>query len=502
MRTVKFAAAAALLLSAVTTGVVHAESDRSGAACAQSEQVMAHQAGQTITAAPNLPTSCGVMTGYRGGENQISVAKAGVIYAPAVLIPGPAGLGYAQQLPGPRAQTTVSPSGLAITNDAGATWALSLPMGMEWQSTDHAQFVDRTTGRFFYYNLNANPVPQSGISPQEQAPGSQAQLFWTDDAKIWTHTTGCCPAFSENPRFMAAPPTARGPVPQNYPNVLYFCANTTIDLDLLPAGARVCSRSFDGGTTWNEASILFSKPVPQHSECGTNGESYGAGDGRYPQAAPDGSLYVMVACGSKLFLARSTDEALSWPIIKGPNGPLTIPAADELRVDNAGNLYLFRLTNNQLRMRTSTDGGQSWTDELNLTAPGVTSVGTWTVAVRAPGQVALGYYGQQKGQPTFDGYITETADALASQPTFYSAIVNDPKAPLLASSTTAAPGPGYLDYNGVDIAPDGTAWASFVGDCNADNSPTAAIAPVCTADSQTTYYGAYGFAGWLSPPPA
>ena len=125
---------------------------------------------------------------------------------------------------------------------------------------------------------------------------------------------------------------------------------------------------------------------------------------------------------------------------------------------------------------------------MNATAPGVATVDQWFVAVRDPGQLALAYFGQGKGQSTYDAYMTLTHDMLAANPTFFSAIVDDPKHPLLA-----APGsPAKDDYIGVDIGPDGSAWGAFYADCTDDPKD-----PVCSPGGQFNFEADRAFAGRL-----
>jgi len=456
--------------------------------------IAADASGKVLKTQPrNAPIPCGSTTGFNAGETRIYATNHAVIYAPAIFTPGPAGLGYGAQLPGPRFQLLTSPGGLAVTRNNGASWRAVLPMGMTWVSGDEQEYVDRTTGRFFFYNFGGNPFPQTAaLSTNPDAalpPGVDAHLMWTaDDGHTWHHSTACCPLFSENPRFAAARAPSGRAKPAGYPNVLYFCGNATIMLDNGVPGARICSRSLDGGSTWSFASILASHPVPQHSECGSSGEDFGAGDGNYPQAEPDGSLVVMVSCG-KRYLARSTDEGATWPITR------TIPAFDELRTDTAGNLYGFDGGGGRVVVRVSRDLGRSWSAPIVMTAPGVTVADSWNPAVRAPGNAAVSYYGQRAGQaPKADGYLTVTRDALARAPIVWSAVLNDPRTAMLNDGSSRPPpgDTGYTDFNGSDIAPDGTAWASFIQDCASTD-----VAPPCGDGKTHAMYGTRGFAGRL-----
>src|SRR2546425_1559190 len=65
------------------------------------------------------PIPCGTTTGFGAGETRIFATRDAVIYAPAVFTPGPAGLGYGAQLPGPRVPFMTSPRGIARTRNNG-----------------------------------------------------------------------------------------------------------------------------------------------------------------------------------------------------------------------------------------------------------------------------------------------------------------------------------------------------------------------------------------------
>jgi hypothetical protein len=273
---------------------------------------------------------------------------------------------------------------------------------------------------------------------------------------------------SENPRFAAAPPPQGGARPVGYPNVAYWCGNDMLFYWAAPAipGYRACYRSLDGGRSWSQSSILFSQPLPTHHECGTSPEVFNAGDGNYPEPAPDGSLYVTVACGSNTFLAKSTDEASTWPILRDPNGkPLSIPPTDELRVDEKGNLFSIHQDGSHLLLRISRDGGLNWSGPVDMTAPGVTSINEWFVAQRGA-EVAVSYLATTGSASGLDGYLTVTHDALATNPLFWSATINPPSQPVYEGS----PAQARDDFIGADIAPDGTPWASFFTSCPAGST--------------------------------
>ena len=212
--------------------------------------------------------------------------------------------------------------------------------------------------------------------------------------------------------------------PAGYPRVVYFCANTNVGFTSPAILGRVCFRSLDGGTTWTRASQLFASLLPKHAECGTSGESFSAVDGYYPEPASDGSLYVLVACGGKTYLARSNDEEATFPVVHTAGGPVVLPAdvpidsitralgsGPQLRIGTDDVFYLVypQLTGSaitKLVVRASGDHGVTWSGPSDLTAPGVTRVLRWSAAQRGDGLLAVGYLGQRAGQTTWDAYVT------------------------------------------------------------------------------------------------
>jgi hypothetical protein len=219
----------------------------------------------------------------------------------------------------------------------------------------------------------------------------------------------------------------------------------------------------------------------QNPACGTsNGDTtIGLGDflGGYPQGAPDGSLYLLVPCGSTTYLARSTDEAASFPILhKADGSPVTVPGSPtELRVDSAGNLYALGISGTAIQLFDSRDGGNSWSAPLNMTAPSArqASIYQWQVAVGwQPGHLAVSYL-VPRASGGYDGYITVTHDAVDARPVFYAQTVNKPGTPLV---TKVGAGDDWLD---LDMDSDGNAWAAFYSDCDSS-------VPYC---SQTQYIG-------------
>jgi hypothetical protein len=415
-----------------------------------------------ISPAPEVVRPCANMTGFGGAESRVAVAPNGdVLQTPAIvgrgLLGTPVPAGHLPGAPKPEFVFTQN-AGIGWSQDGGASWQLIKANGNLGPQGDNDLYIDHDTGRLYYSMIfGALPTPANDYSlfytPHGQLLTSPADpagytRWYSNDMWGW---------LSENPRFTTAPAPAGQPQPVPGEKMSYWCANF---VNALAAVDRTCHRSFDGGASWEFASIIGSTP-PQHSECGTNGESTG-----YPQGdQTDGSLWLTVSCGGNNYLARSTDEATTWPLVQSDaGGLLTLPAAGQLRVDTAGNLYLF---SSGLVLRTSTDGGQIWTAPVSMVAPearGKTLAQTGVAIGYEPGQAAV-VYQVPRGSAAYpaDGYITVTKTALDANPVFYAASINDPSGAPMRSYGGLSD-----DFTTLDVGPDGTPWAGFWSDCHKD----------------------------------
>jgi hypothetical protein len=208
----------------------------------------------------------------------------------------------------------------------------------------------------------------------------------------------------------------------------------------------------------------------------------------------------MVACANPsssndfgpVFLARGSDEAATWPVLKQPNsassGPpyvqLPVPsgASDpELRVTTVDGQTMLVLAyevtaSNGPKVLVQTaavppdsSGGSlpqrlHWTAPALLTPAGLSSIDRWSLAVRGS-ELALSYLA---GTPTaagtvWDAYLTMTPNVV-TVPVIWKTMVNNPTMPM----STTAPQEGKDDFIGVAIGPDGTPWASYFSPCSAD----------------------------------
>jgi len=119
-----------------------------------------HAGGAIVTGAPGAPVPCETETGFGGAETRIVVTADGtVVYEPATMTPGLGGTGFVPGAPGPHLSTSLQPGGLAVTSDKGANWQFVKPGGATWVPQDDQVYVDRTTGRIFYYALSPTRCP-------------------------------------------------------------------------------------------------------------------------------------------------------------------------------------------------------------------------------------------------------------------------------------------------------------------------------------------------------
>src|SRR4051794_26126942 len=325
-----------------------------------------------------------MFTGFAGSEGKVEVTNTGaVMFVPAATPIDPATMGtlcrdtQPQIEPKPPVtppaafcdagpQAMLTPGGIAVSKDEGASWQFVMPMGMTWVNDDNDAFVDRATGRFFASYISADPA---GQTPTDQGkpvptaltannPGLANLVTSGDDGASWQYGQACC-EISDEGGFTAGPvPTgdtdAVDQLSTDYPHVTYYCWQASQDVPPQPP-ARFCSKSRDAGTTWEPVAFAGRGVVPVHTDvCATPGSippstAFSGGTqptdeaAGMPQVDPTtGWLYMVVACAPdraspvKYYIAVSTDEARTWPIANEIDHP------GELRIDSAGNVYLLR----------------------------------------------------------------------------------------------------------------------------------------------------------------
>jgi hypothetical protein len=165
-------------------------------------------------------------------------------------------------------------------------------------------------------------------------------------------------------------------------------------------------------------------------------------------------------CGS-LGVAVSSDEGASWTDFStGITGITDSLYVESIASDPAGNLYFAYLGPKGLPQLTiSRDHGMSWSSPITVTAPGLTGAMRVAITAARPGAIALAYLGTSDGQ-NYNGYITESLNALSRTPVFWSAAVNNPASPLVEGSNPTTFGNRLLYATDV-MTPNGAVWAGF-----------------------------------------
>lgn len=465
--------------------------------CHPGAPAVAHHAGQRVLSPQpgNGPVPCGTSTGFPAIENRIEVTNSNAVIYDVALIGGPVDAGDGHTPGWGRNET------LARSYDNGGRWdTVSVPvwpdtLALDGQTDDNI-YVDHETGRLFFYMQNSGPI---GVGTYCGGTFDATVAFSDNDGTSWTWAFDHDHSCAENPTVLTGRPTPSGGQPTSYKNVVYLCGdNTSSGTATVGTPGYSCSKSLTGGASWlgttlqgasldgaihpgqgfysgNAKDVL--DPYPQ---CAGQSSSAGAD----VQPLPNGTLVVVVSCNSKTYLSESADEGSHWKIVHQIPYAVSAsgaPGGSNLRIDSAGNMYLLHQTtatataSAELLLTHSTDGGATWSPQLNMSAPGVTSVGTYefaqgTYMAGKVGDVAVAYYGNLRGHTTSDGFITETRDALDRNPVFWSGQVNDPAHPLLYNTSTDGNiGLTVLDIMGGAFSPDGrSVWGSFVQDCGAN----------------------------------
>ena len=483
--------ALAALVAAPLAGVQAASPSAPGC---DGRRAVLHQVGGG-RATGSVPLACAVSTGYAIAESHLNVAPDGtVVVTPAVLPAGALGTGY--PIPVGTAQSNASPGALTVTHDQGKTWSLISPSGTTWNPTDHGDYIDPVTGRIFFEDYG--PIPTYAPFGAEQEGPAHLNVS-ADGGKTWKHSVLDTIQLPENPQYAAGPVPPGGDPTVGYPRVTYFCANNTIGFTSPVIAQRLCFRSLDGGETFTQRSTILRGNVPVHSECNGQPENLSAVDGHYPRPGPHGELYLLVSCGPLTFLAKSTDEALTFPaLLRGETvRTIPIPAAQTpdfntsaLQVLDDGTLAVVSHESTRLMLRVSKDEGLTWSKPADVTAPGLSGAATWAISSRGA-DLALTYLGSRANDPAFYGYVAvvrrvrSLADGTGA--TVATGLVR--RQPMLFGSNQLGPavmGAGTVhgplgveapfpppftislfgnDFLGSAIAPDGSPWGSFTLDC-------------------------------------
>lgn len=366
-----------------------------------------------------------------------------------------------------------SPVDVMRSTDQGRTWDVVSPMIGEQNlhpfSLDPYLFVDPATSRVFTVDLI--PCPHISYSDDEGAS-------WV------THSLPCEQTDHQN--LFAGPPVMSATA--GYPNVVYYCAISGGTL-ASTSTATACSKSLDGGISFvpTGAPAFTDDPNQTEGHYFVRGHCAGAtGHGTVDRA---GTVYLPRGWCGQPWLAISRDEGATWTRVRvADNGFLADDSGSPsheagVGVDPAGNVYYAWVAADKLPyLSISRDEGKTWSEPMMIGPPGLDRASLPGIAVGGNGKVAIVYMGTTNYDAegcgpagcavgTWNGYVTISADALDTDPLFYTASVNDPSDPLLTGYCGATRCGAEFDFIDVQIAPDGTPWAGLVDGCMPGNCP-------------------------------
>ena len=413
------------------------------AGCHAEWPVVTHHSGGALVSATTTTVACGIDTGTATSETSIGVTNAGsLLFSPA------------------QSENTV-----ARSTTAGSVWALVAPAGAQqstlFNTVDPQLTVDRSTGRIFWIHATGPDRTVPGIIPGGLVPPGDLLPFVpaygfqvyrsTDDGASFTTADYQTAPMGDWEKLFVGPPTAAGPTPHGYPNVVYICANSPFEAS---GPSRLCYRSLDGGATFSPAGYVLAPGATRI--CPPLGANTGVVDSH-------GTTYQPESCQDGAYLAVSTDEGATYawvPVLTAPANPNLTGGNIQLAMDAGDNLYVSFLQGDLLMVTISRDHGATWSAPTSVTAPGVHGLVLPAIAAGPKGAVAFTYYGRPGAGATGpeNAYITETSDALDAQPLWTSGVYNDPAHPIYyAGGLTTYP---RADYVGGTFDASGHFWAA------------------------------------------
>jgi FG-GAP-like repeat len=424
--------------------------DAAGPGCDPTRRTVAYHAGSILGAA--------VETSHHAVPCAV-VSDTTIDSAPVAVFPD----GTVVSAPETTAATGIPPA-VTISHDNGATWNVqNLTLQPNTTSTALWMNVNSGTNRIWVAPIGPNPGNCPGIT-------SVAEVTWSDDEGLTWHSPpgdpASCRQLNGGQSVIEGPAPIDQPQPVGYPNVVYECGQ--VSDGAIPLSVH-CWKSLDGGQTWS----LFQGPNNPPPDC------TGKYGGRGKAVGPDGTLYMAIECTpaaggvtvggpGPLYLASSSDEGNTWYYQFVTNTSYyntdAVLLVTSLAVDQEGNLYIAWV-NAQNQPMLIVGKGAAWpSSPMNIAQPGVNFVTRVAVAVKSPGQIALAYTGSTGGIfGGFNGYITESWDALSTNPTFIGASVNDPSQPLMSSAyaENISSNKGRIWTLTPVFGPDGSVWAGF-----------------------------------------
>ena len=257
--------------------------------------------------------------------------------------------------------------------------------------------------------------------------------------------------------------------------VYVYCINTGS-----PALGAQCSRSLDGGHTWDVQQIGYPTESFGNQCSGLHGHLAGGSDGSIYRGNP--------SCEGPAVYA-SHDGGYTWSehTITTEIGMQEGWHSHEVAVavDEGGNVHATWISTDMMPWYSySKDQGQTWSSPVMVAAPGVNESGFPTIFAGDSGRVVIGYIGEshdwnESGGGGWSGYMAIMTDAFAKFPLITSVAVNLPTDPLdiLPDCGNIRCG-GFGDFIDVEIDDEGRPWIALAH--NAAGNEEAIIGTIMT----------------------
>jgi hypothetical protein len=358
-----------------------------------------------------------------------------------------------------RSSTTSQTSLLLRSTDYNRSWQSVQPDAAGTGAEDHPisqdpyVYVDKDYGRVFDIDLTL---------------GGSYLDFSDDQGEHWTRGVAVSP-FGVNDHqtlFAAKPPPESGllsTLDLRFPKFVYYCVNQI--------NGTWCSKSIDGGITFVPG------PVPAYVGASASSSTAGFCGGLTGQGVGDskGRIFIPRGYCGEAQLAISNDAGTTWQQVVVSRSVPSAGIQTAVAVDAKDNLYYVWWDErwHQPYLSVSRDHGESWSTPLMIAPPDVAEVNFPSVDAGTFGRVAIAFPGTEVADRTdltrpWSSYVVLSTDALSSNPTFMSSVVNPGGIddPIHRGDCLQRCGLMY-DFLDVTVANDyvGTVWVTAVDTC-------------------------------------
>jgi hypothetical protein len=172
-------------------------------------------------------------------------------------------------------------------------------------------------------------------------------------------------------------------------------------------------------------------------------------------------LYQPISCSNGAFVAVSEDEGASYAfrLVKDAPPSNGISGSLQLVMDRSGALYAEWVREDRLQYSVSLNQGRTWGAPVNFSAPGVHQITRPAPAAARRGELGIAYHGSTDAKASkLTLYVTQTANALETDPLLKSAALNRPAAPIYTDAGVTGASP-RADYIGAAFEDHGILWA-------------------------------------------